>query len=73
MRILVLPGDGIGPEICKATIKVLEAAVAPLNIPISPSGCSCPCPVEGPTMMGNFSFTPSSSDDRSSRHVRGGE
>lgn len=26
MRIIVLPGDGIGPEICEATIAVLEAA-----------------------------------------------
>ena len=26
MRILVFPGDGIGPEICQATLEVLEAA-----------------------------------------------
>ena len=28
MRILVLPGDGIGPEITTATLSVLEAADA---------------------------------------------
>ena len=28
MKILVLPGDGIGPEITEATIEVLEAAKA---------------------------------------------
>ena len=28
MKILVLPGDGIGPEITQATLKVLEAARA---------------------------------------------
>jgi 3-isopropylmalate dehydrogenase len=32
MRILVLPGDGIGPEITRATIDVLEAADAALAL-----------------------------------------
>ncbi|MDB5664694.1 isocitrate/isopropylmalate dehydrogenase family protein [Cypionkella sp.] len=32
MRILVLPGDGIGPEITAATLRVLEAANAKLNL-----------------------------------------
>ena len=32
MRILALPGDGIGPEIMAATVKVLEAAGAALSI-----------------------------------------
>jgi len=32
MRILVLPGDGIGPEIMSATLAVLEAAGAALSI-----------------------------------------
>ena len=26
MKLLVLPGDGIGPEITEATLKVLDAA-----------------------------------------------
>jgi isocitrate/isopropylmalate dehydrogenase len=32
MKILVLPGDGIGPEITRATLNVLEAADAAFNI-----------------------------------------
>ncbi|MDB5661100.1 MAG: isocitrate/isopropylmalate dehydrogenase family protein [Cypionkella sp.] len=32
MRILVLPGDGIGPEITAATLRVLDAANAKLNL-----------------------------------------
>ncbi len=35
MRILVLPGDGIGPEITDATLRVLEAANAGLDLGIT--------------------------------------
>lgn len=57
MRILVLPGDGIGPEITNATLKVLRAADAKLNLNLSfetmeiglasleASGSTCPDPV----------------------------
>ena len=48
-----------------ASTSTMPAAVAPLNMPTSPSGCSWFCPDDGPTIMGNFIFTPSSSDDRS--------
>jgi len=34
MKILVLPGDGIGPEITEATLKVLEAAKARFGLPL---------------------------------------
>lgn len=34
MKILVLPGDGIGPEITEATVKVLEAAKARFGLPL---------------------------------------
>ena len=46
-------------------ISVFEAAVAALNIPISPSGCRGLIAAVGATMMGNFIFTPSNSDERS--------
>ena len=46
-------------------ISVFDAAVAALNIPISPSGFSGTIAADGATMMGNFIFTPSNSDDRS--------
>ena len=46
-------------------ISVFEAAVAALNIPISPSGCRGTIAAVGATMIGNFIFTPSSSDERS--------
>jgi hypothetical protein len=35
MRILVLPGDGIGPEITEATLRVLEAVNAPMGLGIT--------------------------------------
>lgn len=35
MRILVLPGDGIGPEITNATLEVLRAADAELNLELT--------------------------------------
>ena len=34
MKILVLPGDGIGPEITDATLKVLEAARTRFGLPL---------------------------------------
>ncbi len=34
MKILVLPGDGIGPEITDATLKVLEAARSRFGLPL---------------------------------------
>jgi isocitrate dehydrogenase (NAD+) len=30
-KVVLIPGDGIGPEVCKATLKVLAAAKAPLT------------------------------------------
>lgn len=35
MRILVLPGDGIGPEITEATLRVLEAVNRPMELGIT--------------------------------------
>ncbi|HEU0096636.1 MAG TPA: isocitrate/isopropylmalate family dehydrogenase, partial [Rhizomicrobium sp.] len=35
MKILVLPGDGIGPEITKSTLDVLHAADAALSLGLS--------------------------------------
>lgn len=57
MRILVLPGDGIGPEITNATLEVLRAADALMNLELSfeimeiglasleAAGSTCPDPV----------------------------
>ncbi|MDO5301740.1 MAG: isocitrate/isopropylmalate family dehydrogenase [Tissierellia bacterium] len=38
MRITVLPGDGIGPEIMDATLRVLDASGAQLSYDIRPAG-----------------------------------
>ena len=35
IRLLVLPGDGIGPEISAATVEVLEAAARPTGLALS--------------------------------------
>ena len=32
MKIIILPGDGIGPEITEATLRVLEAADRALSL-----------------------------------------
>ena len=38
--ITVIPGDGIGPECVEATLKVLEAAKAPLAYEVREAGAS---------------------------------
>lgn len=57
MRILILPGDGIGPEISRATVGVLQAADSLLNLDLifesmdiglaslKATGSTCPDPV----------------------------
>jgi 3-isopropylmalate dehydrogenase len=34
-RIAVLPGDGIGPEVCREAIKVLEVVSSRFDIPLT--------------------------------------